>query len=423
MCGQIVLWRRRDNVLAYIQVGLFISTILIPIFGTTVVADADPRFVDQYVRIVVIGALAYVAGLCFGAPLGTLPNRLSYVFARPFSRLEVPSTVLHRAHRIAVASCTALVVSFALFGYVPLFAADRQAAKYGVGFYQGGFQRGALLYHVALAASATVLPVMLAVAYRRRRPVDFAICGALAIGVLVTLSRGEAFTGPLVFFVALAIERRMRPWLIGALVATVFIAGALANDLVYTAPPVASPSLAARVGSSAPDVRDHIGFLQGFAFTGDEHIGVRTILSDFSVDPGEWDPADYGVRTLTGLHDVSGLASGGIRLPAPIWGYAAYGMLGVVVWSFLSGLFTGWGTVKIKNLLTSVGRKPGASLNLTLAATFYTATFGLLATFYFPERSNVVVLGIAFLLCVARRGAPAPPAESEPASEARVSDA
>jgi hypothetical protein len=417
MCGQIVLWRRRDNVLGYIQVGLFVSTIFIPIFGTTIIDDADPRVVDQYTRIVLIGAVAYVAGLCFGAPLGTLPNRLSYVFSRPFTRLEVPSFLVHRARRIAVASGVALLVSFALFGYVPLFAADRQAAKYGVGFYQAGFQRGAFLYHVALAASATVLPIMLVVVYRRRRPIDFVICGALVLGVVVTLSRNEAFAGPLVFLVALAVERRMRPWLIGLSVCLVFIAGALANDLVYTAPPVASPSLAARVGSSAPDVRDHVGFLQGFAFSGDQHVGMRTIVSAFRLEKGEWDPADYGVRTLTGLHDVSALASGGVRLPAPIWGFAAYGTLGAIIWSFLSGLFTGWGTVKVKSLLSPVVRSPGSSLNLTLAATFYAATFGLLAVFYFPERANVVVLAITLLLCVRRRRRPQPSPQETTAAE------
>lgn len=401
-CGQALLWRRRDNVFAYLQGGLFFSTVFAPLFATTVVSDTDPAVVDQYVRIMLVGALAYGCGLCFGAPLGKLSIPLRFTFTVPFARREVPRQLRTRGRRIAVLSGMALISSFVLLGYVPLLAADRSAAKYGIGIYAAGFGRGAILYHLALAATGVILPIMLAVFYRGRRGVDLAISGMLGLSVLVTLSRGDIFYGPLLFVVAFAVERRVRSWLILAVVCVAFVAGALANELVYTSPPTASPTLATRVSESAPDLRDQLGFLQGFRLSGEEHIGLRTITSAMGVSKGEWDPASYAMRILTGLHDVSGLAAGGIRLPAPLWGYAAYGLLGTIGWSFVSGLFTGWGTVKLRDLLSPVRGSPGVSLNLVLAATFYAGTFGLLATFYFPERSGVVVLLIALALCVGR---------------------
>lgn len=408
-CGQIVLWRRRDNLFGYVQVGIFVSTMLIPLFGTSIVGDADPRVVDEYVQVLLAGAAAYVGGLCLGASLGRLPNRVSLTFTRPLAATEVPVRLWRRARQIAVASALALAASFVLLGYVPFLAGDRRSAKFGVGPYQAGFQRGALVYHVALAAAAAILPIMLVVLYRRRRPVDLAICVFLALGLALTLSRAEAFTGPLLVLLAVAVQRRVRPWLMLVATCLAFLAGALVNEVLYTAPPTASPSLAARLSASAPDLSDHLGFVQGLSVRGDERIGLRTLGSALQLRRGEWDPADYALRTVTGLNDVSQLTSGGVRLPPPLWGYAAYGLAGALVWSFLSGVVTGWGTVKLRELLSPVQDSPGLALNLILAVTFYAGTFGLLATFYFPERSGLVVAAIALALCVERRvGAAAP---------------
>jgi hypothetical protein len=322
----------------------------------------------------------------------------------------LPEALLRRARRIAAAGVAALAAAYVLLGFVPLLAADRQAAKYGVGVYHAGFERGALVYHVALALGGAVLPLMLAIALKRRQPSDVVLCVLLGIGVAVSLSRGETFMGPLVFLVALAVERRWRPLPILAAVCLAFVGGALVNELLYTAPPVAGPSFSSRVAASAPDISDHIGFLNGYELSGSQQTGLKPLTAGFGLRKGYWDPADYALRIRTGLPDVSELASGGLRLPAPIWGYAAYGYVGAAMWSFAAGVFIGWGTMLLRRLLAPVEGVPGQALNLLLARAFFAGTFGVLGNFYFPQRAGLALFAVALALGVSRRrpAAPAP---------------
>lgn len=404
MCGPILCWRRRDNILGYLLGGLFFVSVFVPLFGTRIVDSFEPDLVNHYARILMIGAVFFLAGLAYGSPLGNRSRRPPVTFDRPLP-FSIPRTLVRRARVAAGAGVLAMLASFQLLGYVPLLAADRQSAKYGVGAYKGGFERGSLAYHVSLALASAVLPVILAVAYRRRRRLDLALSGLLVLVLLATLNRGEAFLGPLIFLIALAIERQWKPTRILVGVGLAFVAGTLANELIYTAPPTVRPSLAVRVAATAPDLNDHLLFLNGFKLGGEEFVGTKNLQAGFSVSrsKGEYDPAAYAVRTITGLSDLSDLASGGARLPAPMWGYSAFGYVGAAIWAFLSGVFSGWGTSLTRRLVSGVQGEPGQSLNLILAQVFYSGTFLLLAGFYFPERSNVVVFLLAMALTISTR--------------------
>ncbi|MDQ1400257.1 MAG: hypothetical protein QOK20_2189 [Acidimicrobiaceae bacterium] len=407
MCGQILWWRRRDNVLGYVLVATWVVTILVPLFGTSIVADSDPHVVRRLTAILLIGAGCYLVGLAAGGGIGGR-SRLgrAVTWAHPFARDSVPPTIHSWARRFAVASLVVLAAAFALLGYVPLLAADRTSAKYGVGIYAAGAARGGAIYHIGLAMASVALPVILVIAWRRRSIRDLALCGAVLIGLLLTLSRQNAFSGPLLVVVAITVERRWKPVAVAALVCCSLFVGTLVNEFVFpSSPGETTPSFATRVAASAPDVHDQIGFLSGFQTLGNHFVGTKTLTAGFSAKKGYWDPGGYAVRTLTLLPDASGVGSGGIRLPAPEWGYSAFGWTGVVLWSLLSGLFAGWGTVTVKRLVSDSVYRPGGSLNYVLAWVFYAGTFGLLATFYFPERSGLLLLTAAVLFSYAGRSA------------------
>lgn len=404
MCGPILCWRRRDNVLGYLQGGLFFVSVLVPLFGTQVLEGFEPHVVSRYAHVLAIGAVLFLLGLAYGSTLGSRSRLPPVTFDRPFQD-GLPRTLARRSRAAAIAGVVSMLASFQLLGYVPLLAADRQAAKYGVGAYRAGFERGSLVYHVALALASTVLPVILALAYKRRRRLDVALCFLLLLVLLATLTRGEAFLGPLIFLIALAVERQWNPSYIFAGVCLAFVAGSLANEIIYTSPPTARPPLAQRVAATAPDLNDHLLFMNGFQLAGTPFVGTKTIQAGVSLSKskGEHDASAFAVRTITGLSDLSDLASGGARLPAPVWGYASYGLAGAAIWSFISGLFTGWGTAMVRRLVSSAQGSSGQSLNLVFGQIFYNGTFVILATFYFPERSNLVVFLLALCLGVSPR--------------------
>lgn len=408
-CGQVVCWRRRDNVAAYIAGGLFFVSAVVPLLGTSLVDSYDASLVAHYANVLTVGAAAFLVGIAIGAHPGSFGRLLPVTFSRPLP-LAIPRFLVRRTRGAGVAALLGMLVAFELLGYVPLLAANRQAAKYGVGPYRAGFARGSLVYHLALAAASTVIPVVLAVAYRRRSRLDLLLAGGLGLVLLATLNRGTAFVGPLAFIVALAVERRVRPAVILAGVCLAFVAGTLANELVYDAPPAASPSFALRVAATAPDLSDQLGFLRGFELQGGEHVGVKTITAALTPgkSKGEYDASRYALRTLTGTDNLDDLASGGARLPAPIWGFAAYGFAGAAAWSFIAGIFAGWGTAMVRRMLTAVQDAPGQSINLILGYVFYTGTFGIGASFFFPQRANILPFVLAVGLGVSFSAARAP---------------
>lgn len=400
MCGQILFWRRRDNIFGYLQAGLFFASVVIPILGTTIIDASDPEVVQLYARIVLLGAATYLAGLCYGASIGWHSRLPPVTFSRPFT--DIPDRLHRRVRWVAVVAVVALAGAFYLLGYAPLLAEDRLSAKYGVGAYAGSFARGAQVFRVALTLASAVSGVLLVVVAIGRRRLDMALVVALGAGMTLTLARGQALSGFLAFVVAWGIGRRWKPSLLLGVAGLAFLGGVLVNDLVQVNAPVSSTSFSNRVAATAPDISDHLGFLQGFRMQGNEQVGLKTVLAGWSLRPskGYWDPSDYALRVRTGLSDVSGLAAGGLRLPAAVWGYSAFGYAGVAVWSLLSGVVVGWGTTTVRRLVAPVeaGRYPNQALNLILAWVFYNGTFGVVSLFYFATRADVTVVGVGVLL-------------------------
>ena len=400
-CGQIVLWPRRDNIFAYRQAGAYFTTLFIPLVGTAALTDSDTHILDLYARLLAVGAVFFAAGLALGGHFAAKTRpRLTFTFGQSL-RTDSPAWTLVRRHTrmLAAAAVVALALAFALLRYVPLLAADRQLAKYGIGVYGAGFARSRLVYHFALALAGVILPMAIVVAYRSRALLDIALCGAVAAGLVASLSRGDAFAGPILVVIAVAIARRVAPLLIVAGVCLVYFAGALSNELLF--PSVAAqPTLSARLAASAPDVRDHLSFLKGFEREGSEETKGRTLVAKLGAGGKEYDPVDYALRLVTGVPDPSALASGGIRLPAPLWGFSSFGFPGAAAFCLISGLFIGWGTVRVRNVVTARRSDPDYAVNLLLAALFLDGTFACFGAFFFAPFGDLVVLVAALMIGV-----------------------
>jgi hypothetical protein len=398
-CGQILLWPRRDNVFAYRQAGTYFATLLIPLVGTATLTASEPHILDLYARLLALGAAFFAVGLALGGHFASRTRpRFTFTFGE---RLDSDSSawrvVCRRTRILSGMAAAALAVSFGLLRYVPLVAADRQLAKYGIGVYAPGFARGRLVYHFALGLAGAIFPVAIIVAYRSRAFLDVALCSAVGAGLVASLSRGDAFAGPLLVLIAFAIGRRVAPALIVAAVCLVFLAGALSNELLFSSVGSA-PTLSARLAASAPDVRDHLSFLRGFEREGSQQTRGKTLISKLGPGGSQWDPVDYALRLTTGVSDPNLIASGGIRLPAPLWGFSAFGFPGAAVFCLVSGWFIGWGTVRVRNAVTAWRASPTYSSHLLLGAVFFDGTFAFLGQFFFAPFADLVVLAIALMI-------------------------
>ena len=67
----------------------------------------------------------------------------------------------------------------------------------------------------------------------------------------------------------------------------------------------------------------------------------RTVLGGLIPGHYQWNPAIYTLNVVNPGEDATTLVSGGLRLPAPIWGYVSFQWFGVIIFCFLSGFFKG----------------------------------------------------------------------------------
>ena len=395
-CAPVLAWRRRDNVLGYLQAGIFIAAVAIPLLGTGVLATYDRQVIETLALVLAVGAAASLPGVAYGVYLGNRSaDRVPLTFTRPLvpgsSRF---SLVARRIRVLACAAGAALAAGFVLLGYIPLLAASRQLAKYGIGPYAAGFARGRLVYLFALTFAGAVLPAVIVLFLRSRKVLDLVLAVGLQVGLICSLSRGLALIGPLAVVVAVAVERRVRPAVIAAAVTVAFLGGIIFNEVTVSSGSARPPSFAEQAMRSAPDVPDQLNFLRGYLAQGSPENHGSTILANLSPSQGE-DGSSFALRMATGILDLSQLAAGGLRLPAPVWGYAAFGLWGAALWSFLSALFAGWGYTKLRRLLSGVAGAPGQAFNLVLAYVVYSGTVGVLQEFYFPTTAKFVALAVA----------------------------
>jgi len=94
------------------------------------------------------------------------------------------------------------------------------------------------------------------------------------------------------------------------------------------------------IAAGTVDITDQLNFLDFFNRNPLWTYG-RTVFGGLVPSHYEWNPAVYTLKVVNPGEDLSDIVSGGLRLPAPIWGYVSFQWIGVVVFCFLSGFIKG----------------------------------------------------------------------------------
>lgn len=345
-CGTYIVWPSRWNVPAHMAVAFLIVAQVVPVamLGSL---DSQPRtLVVALLKVHALGALFFVLGIALG---GTRPHReRAQQRWRQMLSVDESRGVARRAGWGLSGGILALVLAIVVMGFIPMFATDPLSAKFFRGSYGEAYAPVAPLYRAGTAMITLLIPAAaIYAATRRRLGWAAGVIASLAV-MVVTLQRGPAFSGILLALGVIMAARRRTGMYFVVLVAS-YVAGTLFYFLLgalgvesFEGNQLTSGSILATISATAPDVQDEFWFFSRWLAAGEPLTYGRTFFGGLVPGNNPWNP---GVWTLTlgdPSIDVKTLASGGLRLPLPMWGLVSFGVVGVAMVSLLSGIFAGY---------------------------------------------------------------------------------
>lgn len=378
-------WPSRWNVVAHTQLVFSVVAYVIPIYSLGVLNAMPTEALDLYYRVTALGFFAMTVGVAIGAgmasPLRAEALRVKFQVGTD----ESDERIRRRVKMLIWLSIGGIVTSFAVMGFVPALTPDPLTAKFFRGAYAAPYAPVAPLYRASTSIIAVLLPLVAMYAYTRR---ERAWYGALvcSIGVmLLGLQREPAVTGFLILIgVALAVRKRGLPRYFALLIGTYFIGGALYSVLgalglggFATNSPTAPTSFLAQVAGGAPDIKDHVTFMQAWLTGSPPLTHGKTFFGGLIPGNFEWNTSVWSLQVVNPGVPIERIASGGLRLPGPIWGLVSFGWVGVVAVSFFSGVLTGY--------LSRLASRLVPSANLATAVTWmvlYIAAMEVIPNFY-----------------------------------------
>lgn len=346
MCGTYLVWPSRYNVMAHLNVGFIFIAYFIPAIILKDQNDYSNETVSLYTLILLVGAICFVVGLCSGFSIK--PVRLSN-FSFAFLDVEVYKKRIIKITKIfLIIGIIGQSTGYLLMGFVPAFAADPVAAKFFRGAYQVPFYVS-IIYLSSFFILTTITPIAILIWYNNKKKTLFLLGAITAVTLMmVSLSRGPAFSGVvLAIAIIMSFKNKWTFWLLLGLLISIYLFSSVfyfivgVRDFEGVSKSFKDDHVFWRVISAGTvDITDQLTFLDFFNRNPVWTYG-RTILGGLIPSHYEWNPAVYTLSVTNPGEDISTLISGGLRLPAPIWGYVSFQWIGVVIFCFISGFLKG----------------------------------------------------------------------------------
>jgi hypothetical protein len=346
MCGSYLVWPSRYNVMAHLNIGFIFIAYFVPCVILKDQNDFPDNTVSLYTVILLVGALFFIGGLYSGFLIK--PVRFANFSFASLSIEVYKKRIINITRILLISGIIGLICGYLLMGFVPIFAADPVAAKFFRDQYQVPFYVS-IVYYSSYFILSTITPIAIIIWYSNKKKTIF-LFGTIAAVMLMmaSLSRGPAFSG-VVLAVAIILSfknRKTFAFLIVLLfsiylLSSVFYFVVGVRDIDNVSKNFKDDHVFWRIISAGTvDVTDQITFLDFFTKNPIWTYG-RTIFGGLVPSHYAWNPAVYTLRVVNPGEDVTTVISGGLRLPAPIWGYVSFQWLGVVVFCFISGFLKG----------------------------------------------------------------------------------
>lgn len=342
----ILVYRKRYNVISWIAAPAFVVAFAIPVFAYDYSEFYPDYILSQYSEMVAAGGICTFAGVLLGFKTGSL----GYPLLRRLKNIdhgELDGNFTKRCLKLLAFGCIAMIAAYLAMGFVPALAEDPLNAKFFRGQYQEAYDRVAIVYRSAYMCLMFATPLAFAF-YLKERDKKILLWVALST-VLIALSLTRGALGILIFtsvllYIAFYKKKLFLPALVlyfaiyifGSSIWVIFgifdFAGEGEEKFLY---------ILRVIASGAPDIFDQLSFLQAFTIDNHPYTYGKTFWGGLIPFRFEWNPSVYTLSVTNPSSDVSEIVSGGFRLPPAVWGFTAFGWLGVFLIPLLNGFF--WG--------------------------------------------------------------------------------
>ena len=335
-----LLWPSRYNVIQHLSVGGSFVAVIVPAFILEVHNDYPPEIVDLYVQILWVGLVSVLPGLVIGFMLGK--GRTTNLSFDVMSNPAYEERVMHLTKILMIIGISGLVISYLVMGFIPLFAADPISAKLFRGPYQAPYLRVAVLFRASFFILSTIIPIAFIIWYKTKKL--FFLVSVLAVVVLMAMSlaRSGAFSGiVLAVAIIMSFKSRFTFVLLMFLLVGVFIGSAFFYYIIGIRTFDENVNVWRVLNAGTPDIEDQLNFMVRFQENPVWTYG-RTIYGGLIPGHYQWNPSVYTLSVVAPGIDINEVGSGGLRLPLPMWGYVSFKWIGVVLFSFVTGLMGGF---------------------------------------------------------------------------------
>lgn len=359
----------------HLGVGGSFVAIIVPAFILRVQDDYPPEIVDLYVQILLVGVLALLPGLILGFMMGKgrTTNFSFDIMASPDYEVRVISLT----KTLLTIGIAGLVISYAVMGFIPLFAADPISAKLFRGPYQAPYLRVAVLYRASFFILSTIIPIAFIIWYKTKKP--FFLFSVIAVVVLMAMSlaRSGAFSGIiLALAIIMSFKSRFTFAILMLMLIGIFIGSAFFYYIIGIRTFDDNVNIWRVLNAGTPDIEDQLNFMIRFQESPVWTYG-RTIYGGLIPGHYQWNPSVYTLNIVAPGIDINEVGSGGLRLPLPMWGYVSFKWIGVVLFSFVTGLMGGFFLQLLKNWI----QKFDSIILRATAVVIFVTVFGNLVNF------------------------------------------
>lgn len=358
-CLTYAVWFNRWNIAAHASLAFSIVAYWVPIALLGQLDRLSSDALDLYYRVICAGLFFAVLGVLAGWGIAHLFSTRHLSDRAGFDRPEVRKAVRARVLVLATLSLAGVFVAFGGMGFIPALTEDPLTAKFFRGEYAAAYQPVAPLYRGATSVLGILLPLVFLYAIKLRNLMWLTVGVSTVLALLLGLMREPAVSGVLLLVGAYVAVRR-RPLLayFALLLASYFVGSALYYVLglvgfgSFGDAPSSSMTWLDQAAAGAPDIKDQIQFLTSWLARPEYTHGLTWIGG---LVPGNypWNPSVWSLSVVNPGMDITSIASGGFRLPAPIWGLVSFGWTGVVIASIGTGAAQGFLAGVAKQVLPS----------------------------------------------------------------------